>query len=49
VTVVDDALEVKNGRGETILKGSYGATPNAHLLVALIREHLPHEDRTTVR
>jgi hypothetical protein len=37
-------IEVKDRSGKAIVSGAYGATPNAHLLVALIRERLPLEE-----
>lgn len=40
VKVKDDLLEVKNKEGKTVVHGSYGATPNAHLLLKLLEEHL---------
>lgn len=40
VKVKDDLLKVKNKEGKTVVHGSYGATPNAHLLLKLLEEHL---------
>lgn len=40
VKVKDDLLEVKNKAGKTVVQGSYGATPNVHLLLKLLEEHL---------
>lgn len=40
VKVKDDLLEVKNKAGKTVVHGSYGATPNVHLLLKLLEEHL---------
>lgn len=39
--IKDDQIEVKNKNGKTIVKGFYSATPNAHLLVALLEKYLP--------
>lgn len=40
VKVKDDLLEVKNKERKAVVHGSYGATPNAHLLLKLLEEHL---------
>ncbi|HEY8561181.1 MAG TPA: DUF6585 family protein [Pyrinomonadaceae bacterium] len=37
-------IEVKDRAGKPLVSGAYGATPNAHLLIALIRERLPLEE-----
>jgi len=42
VKVENDLLEVKNRRGETVVNGSYAATPNAHLFVALLNNYISH-------
>lgn len=42
VNVENDLLEVKNRLGETIVNGSYAATPNAHLFVALLNNFISH-------
>lgn len=41
--VKDGFIEVKDINGKVVVNGSYGATPNAHLLVALLNEHLDFE------
>ncbi len=43
VKVKDGMIEVKDKNGKAVISGSYGATPNAHLLIALLKEHLTVE------
>lgn len=40
VNVNEGIIEVKDRSGKTIVNGSYAATPNAHLLVALLEKYL---------
>lgn len=40
VTVKDDLLEVKDKAGKVVVQGSYGATPNAHLFIKLLKENI---------
>lgn len=38
--VKNDLLEIKDKKGKVVVHGSYAATPNAHLLLKLLEEHL---------
>lgn len=40
----DGIIEVIDKNGKSVVKGSYAATPNAHLLVKLLKEHLLFEE-----
>jgi hypothetical protein len=44
VKLKDGVIEVKDRNGTPVVRGDYGATPNAHLLIALLRERLPLEN-----
>ncbi len=44
VKLKEGVIEVKDRTGKAVISGAYGATPNAHLLIALLREKLPLED-----
>ena len=41
VKIERGVIEVKDRSGKAVVSGSYAATPNAHLLVALLKDHLP--------
>jgi hypothetical protein len=43
VKLREGTLEVKDKEGNAVIKGSYGATPNAHLLMAVLTDRLPLE------
>jgi len=43
VRLHDGMLEVKDKNGNAVIKGTYAGTPNAHLLLAVLRERLPLE------
>lgn len=44
VGLKDGIIEVKDRAGQTVFSGAYGATPNAHLLIALLKERLSFEN-----
>ncbi len=43
VEVKDGVIEVKDRAGKAVMRGQYGATPNAHVLLALLKKHLSLE------
>lgn len=43
VKVKEGIIEIKDKNAKVVVNGSYGATPNAHLLIALLKEHLTIE------
>jgi len=43
VKVKDGLIEIKDLAGVAVMSGQYGTTPNAHVLLALLKQHLPFE------
>lgn len=43
VEVKDGVIEVKDRAGKAVMSRQYGTTPNAHVLLALLKKHLPLE------
>ena len=41
--IKDGMIAVKDKSGKSVITGAYGATPNAHLLIALLKDYLPFE------
>lgn len=43
VKVKDGLFEITDRAGKVVMSGYYGTTPNAHVLLALLKQHLPFE------